>query len=85
MQSFRYLTMKRFIPRLLVVYGASLSVLFGVALIPDYAALINAVEQRQEQAELRHRINVFAEGTWFLIANLIAVGGLIIGTRSPER
>ena len=84
MQSFRYLTMKRFIPRLLVVYGASLSVLFGVALIPDYAALINAVEQRQEQAELRHRINVFAEGTWFLLANLIAVGGLIIGTRSPE-
>ena len=77
--------MKRFIPRLLVVYGASLSVLFGVALIPDYAALINAVEQRQEQAELRHRINVLAEGTWFLIANLIAVGGLIIGTRSPER
>ena len=85
MQSFRYLTMKRFIPRLLVVYGASLSVLFGVALIPDYAALINAVEQRQEQAELRHRINVFAEGTWFLLANLIAVGGLIIGTRPPER
>jgi TRAP-type C4-dicarboxylate transport system permease large subunit len=84
LQSFRYLTMKRFIPRLLVVYGASLSVLFGVALIPDYAALINAVEQRQEQAELRHRINVFAEGTWFLLANLIAVGGLIIGTRSPE-
>ena len=77
--------MKRFIPRLLVVYGASLSVLFGVALIPDYAALINAVEQRQEQAELRHRINVFAEGTWFLLANLIAVGGLIIGARSTER
>ena len=77
--------MKRFVPRLLVVYGVSLSVLFGVALIPDYAALIQAVEQRQEQAELRHRINVFAEGTWFLIANLIAVGGLIIGTRSPER
>jgi TRAP-type C4-dicarboxylate transport system permease large subunit len=77
--------MKRFIPRLLVVYGASLSVLFGVALIPDYAALINAVEQRQEQAELRHRINVFAEGTWFLLANIIAVGGLIIGARSTER
>lgn len=77
--------MKRFIARLLVVYGASLSVLFGVALVPDYAALINAVEQRQEQAELRHRLNVFAEGTWFLLANLIAVGGLIIGARSTER
>ena len=77
--------MKRFIPRLVVVYGASLSVLFGVALIPDYAALINAVEQRQEQVELCHRINVFAEGTWFLLANLIAVGGLIIGTTPAER
>lgn len=77
--------MNRFIPRLLVVYGASLSVLFGVALIPDYAALINAVEQRQEQAELRHRLNVFAEGTWFLLANLIAVGGLVLGSKTSER
>lgn len=77
--------MKRFLPRLLVVYGASLSVLFGVALVPDYAALINAVEQRQEQAELRHRINVFAEGTWFLLANLIAVGGLVLGSKTLER
>lgn len=77
--------MKRLVPRLLVVYGASLSVLFGVALIPDYAALIQVVEQRQEQAELRHRINVFAEGTWFLLANLITVGGLILGARPPER
>ena len=76
--------MKRFVPRLLVVYGASLSVLFGVALIPDYAALIQAVEQRQEQVELRHRINVFAEGTWFLLSNLIAVGGLILGARPHE-
>lgn len=77
--------MKRFVPRLLVVYGVSLSVMFGVALIPDYAALIQAVEQRQEQAELRHRINVFAEGTWYLLANLIAVGGLILGNNPPER
>jgi len=74
--------MKRFVPRLLVVYGVCLSVLFGIALIPDYAALIQAVEQRQEQAELRHRINVFAEGTWFLLANLIAVGGLALGSRA---
>lgn len=76
--------MKRFVPRLLVVYGVSLSVLFGVALIPDYAALIQAVEQRQEQAELRHRINVLAEGTWFLLANLIAVGGLALGGRAKS-
>ncbi len=76
--------MKRLIPRLLIVYGASLSVMFGVALIPDYAALIHAVEQSNQQAEMRHRINVFAEGTWFLLANLIAVGGLAMTGRRPE-
>ena len=68
--------MKRLIPRLLIVYGASFSMAFGVALIPDYTALINAVEQGKQQAEMRHRINVFAEGTWFLLANLIANGGI---------
>jgi len=36
--------MKRLIHWLLIDYGASLSVLFGVALIPDYAALIDAVQ-----------------------------------------
>jgi hypothetical protein len=75
--------MKRLIPRLLIVYGASLSVMFGVALIPDYTALINAVEQGNQQAEMRHRINVFAEGTWFLLANLIAVSGFAITARRP--
>jgi hypothetical protein len=76
--------MKRLIPRLLIVYGASLSVMFAVALIPDYASLIHAVEQRDPQAELRHRINVFAEGTWFLLANLIAISGIATAARRPE-
>jgi len=76
--------MKKLIPRLLVVYGTSLSVMFGVSLIPDYAALINAVDQRQPQAELRHRINVFAEGTWFLLANLIAISGIAIANKRYE-
>jgi hypothetical protein len=35
--------MKRLIPRLLIVYGASLSVMIALTLIPVYAALINAV------------------------------------------
>ena len=76
--------MKRLIPRLLIVYGASLSVLFSVALIPDYAALINAVQQRNQQAELRHRINVFAEGAWFLLANLITIGGLALSGKAEQ-
>ena len=33
---------------------------------------------------MRHRINVFAEGTWFLLANLIAVSGLAMTGRRPE-
>lgn len=77
-----YFSMKRVIPRLLVVYGASLSVMFGVALIPDYVALVDAVRQSREQVELRHRINVFAEGTWFLLANLIAISGVAMGRTS---
>jgi TRAP-type C4-dicarboxylate transport system permease large subunit len=76
--------MKRFVPHLIVVYGVLLSVLFGLFLIVDYAALIHAVEQRQEHAEMRHRLNVSAEGTWFLLANLIVVGGLLLGARSPK-
>ena len=80
----RCIPMKRLIPRLLIVYGTSLSVMFGVALIPDYAALIHAVEQSNQQAEMRHRINVFAEGTWFLLANLIAVSGLAMTGCRPE-
>ena len=76
--------MRPLIPRLLIVYGASLSVLFGVALIPDYAALIDAVQQRNQQAELRHRINVFAEGTWFLLANLITIGGLALNGKAEQ-
>jgi len=74
----------RLISRLLVVYGASHSVLFGVAIIPDYGALIDAVQHRDQHGELRHRLNVFAEGTWFLLANLIATGGLMIASKRPE-
>ena len=76
--------MKRWIARLLVIYGTSLSVMFAVALIPDYAALIESVEQRDKQTELRHRINVFAQGTWFLLSNLIAISGIAITDRQPE-
>ena len=61
--------MKQAVAKFAIVYGTSLSLLFGIALIPDYVTLIDSVEQRQEQAELRHRINVFAEGTWFLLSN----------------
>jgi hypothetical protein len=46
--------------------------------------LIDAVQQRNQQAELRHRINVFAEGTWFLLANLITIGGLALSGKAEQ-
>ena len=70
--------MKQGVAKFAIVYGASLSLLFGIALVPDHVALIDAVEQRQEQAELRHRINVFAEGTWFLLSNVLLLGGVMM-------
>jgi hypothetical protein len=58
--------------------------MFDVALFPDYAALIHAVDLLDQQAKLRHRISVFAEGTLFLLANLIAISGNAMTGRRPE-
>ena len=77
--------MKQAVAKFAIVYGASLSLLFGIALIPDHVVLIDAVEQRQEQAELRHRINVFAEGTWFLLSNVLLLGGVMMLKDKKDR
>lgn len=68
--------MKKRYGYLIFAYGIGLSVLFGFFLVIDYAALIVAVSQKKEDIELRHRLNVFAEGVWFLLANVIAIYGL---------
>jgi hypothetical protein len=38
--------------------------------------LENAVQSGSHHAEMRHRTNVAAEGTWFLLGNLIAIAGV---------
>ena len=45
-------------------------------------ALEKAVSVGAHHEEIRHRMNVAAEGNWFLLANLIAVTGALgtIGT-----
>ena len=50
------------------------------------AALENAVASGSQHEEMRHRMNVSAEGNWFLLANLIAVTGALgtIGTSKND-
>jgi hypothetical protein len=61
---------------LIFVYGVVLSAIFLLFTMLDYANLIQAVKGKNEHIEMRHRLNVFAEGVWFLLANLIAISGL---------
>jgi len=67
---------------LVFLYGVGLSTYFGSWGIRDMAALEKAVSIGAQHEEMRHRMNVAAEGNWFLLANLIAITGAIgtIGT-----
>ena len=67
---------------LVFLYGVGLSTYFGSWGIRDMAALEKAVSVGAHHEEMRHRMNVAAEGNWFLLANLIAITGAIgtIGT-----
>lgn len=58
---------------LVFLYGVGLSTYFGSWAIKDMAALEKAVSVNAQHEEIRHRMNVSAEGNWFLLSNLIAV------------
>ena len=65
--------MKNYLLTLFIAYGigvSSISMYWGSR---DLRQLNEAVIQNAQNAELRHRINVFADGTWFLIGNLIVL------------
>ena len=64
--------MRNFLLVLFSVYGvgvSSISLYWGLA--KDMPALEHAVQVENKNAELRHRINVFADGTWLLLGNVI--------------
>lgn len=75
-------SMRRFFFSLVFLYGIGLSMYFGAWGIRDMQALENAVSSGARHEEIRHRMNVSAEGNWFLLANLIAITGALgtIGT-----
>ena len=78
--------MRRFFFSLVFIYGVGLSTYFASWGIRDMQALEKAVAVGSHHEEMRHRLNVSAEGNWFLLANLIAVTGALgtIGTSKKD-
>ena len=70
--------MKNFLFASFAIYGIAASAIsaYGLFLL-DMPALENAVAVNNQNAELRHRLNVAAEGNWILLGNLITVVSLI--------
>ena len=69
-------SIKRFLLYLFVIYGCGVSAVTFTAGIADMDMLNKAFKQEARHAEMRHRINVFADGTWFLLGNLIVLVGI---------
>ena len=78
--------MKKTIGILAIIYGIGMSSYFGWWALRDNAALEVAVRANAPQKELRHRINVFAEGVWFLLSNMIVLQGvgLALAKNKPQ-
>ena len=76
--------MRKSIGILAIIYGIGMSSYFGWWALRDNAALEVAVRANTPQKELRHRINVFAEGVWFLLSNMIVLQGVGLATSSGK-
>ena len=79
------LKMKKLFGSLCIIYGISLSSWFGYWAIKDNTALEQAVRAGNPQAEMRHRLNVFAEGVWFLLSNMIVISGVSLATSKTTK
>ena len=77
--------MKKLFGSFCIIYGISLSSWFGYWAIKDNTALEQAVRAGSPQAEMRHRLNVFAEGVWFLLANMIVISGVSLAASGQVR
>ena len=75
--------MKNFLLVLASLYGVGVSLISAHGLINiDMPELEKAVAVGATNAELRHRMNVAAEGNWILLGNLITVVALV-GLKKP--
>ena len=66
------------------IYGLVLSIIFGVSTIIDNGQLIHAVQVKDLDREMAHRINVVASATWFLLANILSVCSLSFIKRAEK-
>ena len=62
---------------LVFLYGVLGSGYVAYETTRDMVMLENAVKNEFHHEEIRHRMNVAAEGNWFLLGNLIAITGAI--------
>lgn len=62
---------------LVFLYGVLGSSYVAYETTRDMKMLESAVRIGSRHEEMRHRMNVAAEGNWFLLGNLIAVAGAI--------
>ena len=68
------------------VYGFTLSLLFAWGVFfQDMPALEKAVKANAPHAEMRHRIYVFADGVWFLLANIIGINSLAAMSQAGKK
>ena len=68
------------------IYGVALSLLFAWGLwFQDMPALEKAVKSNAQHAEMRHRINVFADGVWFLLANIIVLNSVAAMSQASKK
>ncbi len=65
------------------VYSLVLSGIFGCFTIVDQKQLDYAVKVEDVDKELRHRINVFADGTWFMLSNILGI--CCLGFYKPDK
>ena len=77
--------MKRSIGLVAIIYEIGLSSYFGWWALKDNAALEAAVRANAPHAELRHRINVTAEGIWFLLSNLVVLHGVSLASAQDRK
>jgi len=68
---------------LVFLYGLGVSGIVAYETARDMKMLENAVASGSRHAEMRHRMNVAAEGNWFLMGNIISVIGAL-GVRSKK-
>ena len=80
--------MKNFLLISAAMYGIGVSAVsaYGFFCL-DMPQLENAVASGSERAEMRHRLNVAAEGNWILLGNLITVVsiGFLSSRKNAER